>query len=87
MPQQVNINKLIGPSEIKGGQEYYFMVGNKIKRGTAVQCDGCGKWCSANAHTILSFGTKASTIAIADIDEDELGYNEETDQCLCSDCQ
>lgn len=86
MKQQVNVTKIIPSTEIKEGQKYYFMDGNKIKQGTAVSCDKCGKWCSVNAHTVISFGKATTNISIAELSDDELSYNEDCHQSLCYDC-
>jgi hypothetical protein len=84
--QVVNVTKIIPFTSLVQGKEYFFMSGNVIKRGTLVFCEDCGKPCSANAVTITSFGKSKTALTVADITDDELGYNEDAESCLCSDC-
>ena len=83
---QVNIVKVIPFYELKSGQRYYYNSGKHISEGTVVFCENCGKACAVNSMTIKSFGKSSTNIVIADISNDELYYNDETDSCLCSDC-
>lgn len=72
------------------GKQYYYLSPSKatpISEGTAVKCDKCGKWCTANSVGIVDFPAGVTTVPVqTEITEDELSYDENTESCLCSDC-
>lgn len=70
------------------GKEYYYINDEKsISKGTAVSCEKCGKWCNSNSVTIINFPSSVKSVKVnINITTDELGYDEETDECLCSSC-
>jgi len=84
--QRVDIARIIPSSELVSGKQYYYKSGDKIKRGTATDCPGCGKFCAVNSYTIVSFGRSVAKISIADISEDEIYYYESEGDCFCDTC-
>lgn len=85
--ETVNIVKMLKGDDIKEGQEYYYIKDGSISNGTAIKCERCGKWCTVNSVGIVSFNRPVSNIIVADLTDEELGYDEESDQSLCEKCQ
>lgn len=74
-------------SELIEMNDYFYLVGNTIKRGAAVKCESCGQWCTSNSVTVLSFPDHVTTVKVqTKLTDKELYYNEGQDKCLCEDC-
>lgn len=74
-------------SKLIESNDYFYLVGNTIKCGTAVKCEGCSQWCISNSITILNFPDHVTTVKVqTELTDKEIYYNEDQDKCLCEDC-
>jgi heterodisulfide reductase subunit C len=82
----VNLHGSIKPAV--EGEDYYFQNKGVIAHGTCVRCDKCNAACVSNRMTVTSFNVPVITITVNEEMKDagELGYDEDSQMCLCEDC-